>query len=339
MTEFPHMYFWPRNGGQLVLLVFDLVVGFFLAVAIHEAAHVLVGVWVGFSFNSLRVGPLQFDRPFRISLYRSRSTVAAGWATMFPVRTDALAWRTVGMISAGPAANLFSGLTVLLLPFSMGRLSSSFVIVSLLHGFLNLLPLQNAAELTDGMRILMLLRSRERGERLVAMVKLSNEIKDGVSPEDLSPNLIAKAIAIKDNSPDTVIANAFAYAAASSQRDDAKAADYLETSLKYSRYAPPHIQQALMSDAGVFQARKRKRFDLAEKWLAAMPGKTEIPWLRANVEVAILEAKGDIEGALKQLDAIERLVLATPNQAHRERAHRSLLRWKSELLSRVAAPN
>jgi|GEM_PF-2122088 hypothetical protein len=38
MMEFPHMSFWPRNSGQLVLLVFDLVVGFFLAVTIHEVA-------------------------------------------------------------------------------------------------------------------------------------------------------------------------------------------------------------------------------------------------------------------------------------------------------------
>src|SRR5213080_2649899 len=75
-AKLTHISFWPRGNGQLVLLVFDLAVGFFLAVAIHEAAHLLVGVWVGFSFNSVRVGPLQIDRPFRISLYRVKSTMA-----------------------------------------------------------------------------------------------------------------------------------------------------------------------------------------------------------------------------------------------------------------------
>lgn len=170
----------------------------------------------------------------------------------------------------------------------------------------------------------------------MAMMKLGAELKEGVPLEDLSADFLAKAVAIKDNSPDTVIANALAYGAAYSQHDDAQAAEYLETCLHYSPYAPPNMRQALMSDAGVFQARKRKRIDLAEQWLAAMPGKTEIPWLRAMVEAAILEAKGDIEGALMQLEAIEKLVLAALDRAPRERAYRSLLKWKSELLPQVA---
>jgi hypothetical protein len=241
------------------------------------------------------------------------------------------------MISAGPVANLFSGFTVFFFAFPMGLLSTSFVIASLFQGFLNLLPLQSGAELTDGMRILRLLRSREYRERMVALVKLSNEIKDGVPLEGLSADFLAKAVAIKDNSQDTVLAYALAYGAAYYQHDAAKAAEYLETCLQYSPYAATRLQQALMSDAGVFQARKRKRVDLAEQWLAAMPGKTRIPWLRAEVEAAILEAKGDINGALAQLEAIEKLVLVLPDRARRERSHRSLLRWKSELLARVAA--
>jgi hypothetical protein len=89
-----------------------------------------------------------------------------------------------------------------------------------------------------------------------------------------------------------------------------------------------------MSDAAKLQA-KQKRLDLAEQWLAALPAKTEIPWLRAGVEASVREAKGDIKGVLTQLEAIERVILAVPDQEHRERAHRSLLRWKSELLKQV----
>jgi hypothetical protein len=257
---------------------------------------------------------------------------------MIPVKTNALALRMAAMILAGPAANVLTGLTVLLLPFSMGPLSAMFILNSLFIGSLNLLPLQKGAEITDGKRVLRLFRCREVGERFVALAKLNAEVKDGVPPEELSPDHLAKAIAIKDNSPETVIAYAFAYSAASSRRDDVKAAEYLETSLKYSSYAPRQVQQALMSDAAKFQAKRRKRLDLAEEWLAAMPGKTDIPWLCASVEAAICEAKGDIEDALKQLEAIEKVVLAAPDQEHRERAHRSLLRWKSELRKQLAEP-
>ncbi len=92
-----------------------------------------------------------------------------------------------------------------------------------------------------------------------------------------------------------------------------------------------------MSDAGRLQA-KQKRWDLAEQWLSAIPGRTAIPWLRASVEVSMKEAKRDIEGALRQLEAIEKIILAVPDQEHRERAHRSLLRWKSELMDQAGDP-
>ena len=337
MAELPRMIELNLSFGQVMLLGPSLILGSLFAIGIHEAAHLFVGVCLGFGFDSLQVGPLQFDRHLRISRYRGRSTMAAGRTAMYPVKTGGLAWRLIVMISAGPVANLCSGFAALFLHFSKGLFSYAFVIVSLFQGVLNLLPLDSGAELTDGRRILMLLRSRKCRERLVALAKLADETKAGVLPKNLSKDSLAKATAIKDNSPDTVQAHSIAYAAASSQPDDSKTAKYLETCLQYSSYAPTHIQQALMSAAGVFQARKRKRIDLAEQWLAAIPGKTEVPWMRANIEVAIREAKGDIEGALTQLVVIEKLVLELPDPVRREISHRSILSWKSELLAHVTA--
>jgi len=46
-----------------------------------------------------------------------------------------------------------------------------------------------------------------------------------------------------------------------------------------------------MSDAAVFLARKRKRADLAEQWLDALPQVTQVPWLRIRAEAGILEAE------------------------------------------------
>ena len=101
-----------------VFYFFSLFAASFVAVAIHEMSHVLVGVLVGFRFNSLRVGRLQFDRPFRISLYRGRGTGSGGWASLFPVKQDKLIVRAIAMLLAGPAANLVSICLLLLLPVS-----------------------------------------------------------------------------------------------------------------------------------------------------------------------------------------------------------------------------
>lgn len=62
------------------------------------------------------------------------------------------------------------------------------------------------------------------------------------------------------------------------------------------------------------------RADVAEQWLAGIPAKTQHPWFRFRAEAAILEAKGDINGAMKKLDETETAILAFPRNAPRETA-------------------
>ena len=317
-------------GGFLLVALISAGT-FFLAVAIHELGHCLVGLWVGFSFNSLRIGRLQIDRPFRFSFYRGKGTGAGGWALMFPVKHDKLVWRAAAMIFAGPAANLLSVTFVILLPFPPGIASRLFAFFSLILGVFNLLPFRNRAVHSDGSRILMLLLNRARGERWAALMKLGAELRHGAMPESLSPDYLRKATAIRDASPDTVSAHALLYSAAFHLHKDAEAGQALEVCLQYAGYAAPAMRQALMSDAVAFQARRRNRVDLAEQWLAVMPQTTEIPWLRVRGQAAILEARGDKEGALKKLNEAEKQMLAARNQAQREMSLRFLQRWKSEL--------
>lgn len=322
-------YHW--TAATAVLYIFSVLAATFTAVAIHELSHALVGVAVGFRFNSLRVGRVQFDRPFRISLYRGRGTGSGGWASLFPVKQDGLIWRAIAMLLAGPASNLACVCMLALLPYSKGMFPALFIYISLLLGVMNLVPFRGRAVVSDGGRILMLLRNHARGERWLAMLKLVEEMRTGVPQEKMTPEFIAKAVAIEDNSPDTVVAFALAYAAAFWQRKDDEAAKMLETCLRHCNLAAPSQRQGLMSDAAIFQAHRRKRIDLAEQWLADIPEKTEFPWLRPRGEMAILGARGDIAGALKKLDEVEKMVLAVPNEAVREISLRGVRRWRVEL--------
>lgn len=317
-----------------LLAIFVAMVG---AIAIHEAGHLVAGLLAGFRFSSLRIGPLQISRPFRLSLYRGGRMGAAGWTRMLPNGSDRLAQRVLLMMAGGPAASLLGGIAVLLVPIPKGLYLFLLCAFSLLIGVMNLIPLRSRACLTDGRRILMLLQNRERADRWVALIRLDSELRKGVPPERLPDEFLRKAIAVKDNTPDTVAAYAFAYASAFASHDDVRAAECLETCLQYSAYASAFTQEVLMSEAGVFQARRRKRVDLAKQWLAAMPAKMPVPWFRTLVEAAILEADGDVQGAIRKLEEAEKLILATPNHALRESAHRSLLKWKSELRPPLSA--
>ena len=96
-------------------------------------------------------------------------------------------------------------------------------------------------------------------------------------------------------------------------------------------HAAPILSESLMSDAAVFQARRRKRTDLADQWLAGIPVKTQHSWFRTRAEAAILEAKGNVDGAVRKLAEVEAAILALPRNALRNTSLRLLERWKSDL--------
>jgi len=318
-------------GRILFVGLFSILIGFSVT-AIHELGHLIAGVCVGFRCSSLYLGPLQFNAPFRISLNPDSRSWWHGGVKLVHGDHDKLTARAIAMVFAGPAANLLTGCAVLLLPFPRGFFSWLFIVASIAAGVAELLlPLRGATFVFDGRRIWMLLRDRARGERWLALMRLIADARAGVLPESTPAALLAKATAVRDDSADTVTAHAFAYSAAFHQHKDGEAAQRLETCLAHSGHVPPVLREALISDAAVFQARRRKRADLADQWLAAMPAKTQHRWFRSRAEAAILEAKGDTAGALEKLTEVEAAIRRLPESAQRETLLRLLERWKNEL--------
>jgi hypothetical protein len=304
----------------------------FSVTAIHELGHLIVGVLVGFRCSSLFLGPLQVNAPFKLSLNPDRRSWWHGGVTLVPDRPEKLRAGAIAMVLAGPAANLLTGCAVLLLPYPKGFFSWLFIVASLLAGVIELfLPIRGPTFVFDGRRIWMLLWDRRRAERWLALMKLIADTRDGVYPELLSPELLVKATAVRDDSADTVTAHALAFSAAFHQHRDGEAADRLETCLAHSGHVPPVVRQALMSECAVLQARRRKRPDLAEQWLAGIPATTQHRWFRSRAEAAILESRGDVRGALAKLAEVEAAFLSFPSNPQRENLLRLLQRWKSEL--------
>jgi hypothetical protein len=325
----------PRSFSRIVFVgLASLLIGF-LITAIHELGHLIVGLCVGFRCRSMFLGPLQFNAPLRIALNPDPRAWWHGGVSLFPEKVDHLCARAIPMVLAGPAANLVSGCAVLLAPFPRGIFTWLFIVGSFLAGTVELLlPLYGPTFVFDGRRIWMLLRDKLRGERWLALMRLIADIRAGVPPESLSTPLLAKATAVRDDSGDTVIAHALAYSAAFQKRHDAEAGRMLETCLRHASNVAPAVREGLMSDAAVFQARRRNRPDLAEQWLAEMPAPTRVPWLRLRAEAAILEAKDDVVGALGKLDEGEKALLSLPDPVQRELLLRSLRKWRAELESR-----
>lgn len=323
-----------RHGVAVMFLIAagSAGVSVFSIVMIHEGGHVVGGLLMGFRFHAMAIGPITFDRRFRLSLHFGTQAWTGGWAAMIPGRRDHLRGRTLVLVAAGPVASLAAGCAVSLLPGSKGLASAMFILGSLFGGVIELFPLRRGGLGFDGWRIWRLLRDPKWADRSLALMRLSADIQDGVMPEDLSAGDLRAAIAIRDESSETVIAHAAAYFSAFHQHKDAEAGEVLETCLRYSGHAPA-MRDALMSDAAVFQARRRNRPDLAERWLAAIPAAPGRLWLRIRAEAAILEARGDAAAASTKLDEYERALrsLPVPSEAQRAMLLRLVQRWKSDL--------
>jgi hypothetical protein len=313
------------------------VVAIFLVIGMHEAGHAIAGWLAGFRIHSIRVNRFEIHRPFKISLYRGSRSGAGGWVLCTPTTADHLALRSAVMVAGGPMTNLLSAAIVYALPFAKGPWSVMFMFVSVVIGGSNLFPFRNRGVASDGHRLLMLVRDRASAERWLAWLKLVNDMIDGVPAEQLSAAFIAMATAVKDDSVDTVSAHAVAYASAFHRRDTPEAARLLEVCLQYSSFGSPMLREALMADAAIFHGRRRHDATRAAEWLADMPEKPQLPWLRDLAEAAVLEARDDADGARTKLDAAERLVRARGNPAQQSISLRTIARWRDDL-ARVVQP-
>jgi hypothetical protein len=231
---------WPLSI-RLAAAAVAAVAGLLAALVVHELGHVVAGLCLGFRFNSIRVSRLHLTRPFRWSWSRPIGRGAAGMATLFPVGTGRLSARALGMLVGGPAANLATAGVIIGLPFDKGFFCGSLAFWSLIMGTMNLVSFRRGTSVSDGRRIVTLLRHPPQAQRWLAVLALTAELDDGVQPESLSPDFIAAAIAVRDDSFETVVGHIFAYLTRFRQHDDARAADALEICLASRGYAQSWI--------------------------------------------------------------------------------------------------
>jgi hypothetical protein len=324
-------------GVRLILTGFAILFVGVIAIAVHECGHLLIGLAVGFRFRFLHVLRFQIDRDLRFSRQKASDDQSLGGTLFFIDEMRKQPTKFACMILAGPLANLLTGCVLMILPFHKSLVSGSFVLISFFLGLQNLLPFRTARHIFDGRRLFTLLWNRARHERRLALARIAEDLRAGIASESLSADLIASAITTRDKSLETVLAHSFAYSAAYNLHKDNEAAELLETCLKYSSYAPSLLKEANIANAGIFQAERRKRIDLAEQWLAELPSNPEVPYARFMVEGAILETQGDFSGALGKVDEIEKAILSTTEAGQQQSALRPFAKWKAELQQKIAS--
>ncbi len=318
----------PWTAIDVVRIAGSIAVATVVIVAIHEIGHAVGGAAAGLRFSSLRVGPLQLDHRFRISRYRGPGAWSWGAASLVPVTTRHLRARAVAATLGGPAANLLSAWLCLAVPAT--PFTRLFIAGSVIGALLDLLPWRTRTMAFDGWY---LLKAMKRGwaERWLAFKRLDAEVAAGQPPESWPDDFLAIATALEDDSSETVRAHGLAHAAFDARDDRDAAARALEVCLRYSSFVPPMDREALISDAAVFQGRRRSDAGLAQQWLAELPESPAFPAVRARAEAAVRQARGDHRGALSQLREAESSLQMIPDATVRALTLREVRKWMSEV--------
>jgi hypothetical protein len=330
-ARFPDMFDRPWTAARLLITAASVVFGIVAVIVLHECAHVVAGLVAGFRFQTIAIGPITVDNHFRISIHLGTLAWSGGWVSMFPVARDRLRWRAIVVVAAGPLTCMAVGAAGLLAGAIVGPATAVFFVGCLL-GIVDLLPVRAGAVSYDGWRILRLLRDDAWARRWLAMMSVAAEFHGGVAPDELPAAEIEALLALEDESAETSVAHAIAYAAFFYTSDDERSARLLETSLRYSGHAPAAFRAGLVSDTAVFQGRRRKRPDLALAWMNDLPQGSP-PFLRTRGEAAVLQAQGQPAAAARKLDECERAIREHPmaSEQQRQMVIGLLGRWKAEL--------
>ena len=116
LLVFPHYSSGPLLQVKTFLLninplvFFPLVIlMYYTALLVHESGHLLAGLMVGFRVDHMRLGPLLFRPPLRVSVQRHNLFGHAAHALMVPSSSEGLRHKMLVFVLGGVSANLLSG--------------------------------------------------------------------------------------------------------------------------------------------------------------------------------------------------------------------------------------
>ena len=160
-----------------------LVFGAFsmLAIGAHEAGHALAGLLFGFDIHFVRVGPISLN----LQNVRAWSLDGESWTYGF-VRAQFRhlpgRWavcQCLAFFAAGSIANIT--LALILAPFTGGptiwsAVCGCWIVASIIIGVVSVIPAKTKLGTSDGAKILALVCSRERRERLLFVLSMKARI-------------------------------------------------------------------------------------------------------------------------------------------------------------------
>ncbi|MDE5940632.1 MAG: hypothetical protein K2H14_00815, partial [Muribaculaceae bacterium] len=174
-----------------VVGVVSLIVSFFLLVIVHEAGHLLAGLWSGYRFVSFRVLNFTFVREGgRIRVKRYGIAGTGGQCLLappdLPLEQIPVGWYNAGGVVANLAV-LLVALPLLWLdlnPF-LREFIEIFLLADVIMILVNGIPLKGLFSANDASNLLAVKRSLECKEALVMQLRGNAMIQEGIRLKDM----------------------------------------------------------------------------------------------------------------------------------------------------------
>jgi hypothetical protein len=189
--------------------------------------------------------------------------------------------------------------------------------------------------MNDGLKLWVLLFSRTRRQRLISIVTLVADIKQGKRISSLDGYSVDRSSSVADGTSQQVFANWIAY----HQTQDPEAeAQHLEHCLAASSTTTLGFRDLLIIEAAKYQIMRRNRADLARQWLAlGKSGQTDAN--RLKVEALVLQTEGELSQALSKVDEALKHTENSPEGPLRTSREQALRKLRESLLGKLNPEN
>jgi hypothetical protein len=350
---------WEPGLVDFAVLVPVLVLAMGLVLLVHELGHLVGGRLAGFRFLLLVIGPARIERRREgVTFFWNRSVaLAGGLAASIPPPElldeggAKLRRGLLSMIAGGPVASLLLGLGALVPTLGWepppGRVDlwglsalSALAWGSLAIFVVTLIPAKTGGFLTDGARLLRLLRGGRVALRDDAVLVLIAASMGGSRPREWPAALVETALDAPDESDDSpfpVMAHQLVAAHFADRGERSASREHLRLALEGLGRLPPMSRPPLMLAAAWSEAMDRgERSDAvaARRWFDAAGDGPLIPeTTRLRTEAAVLFAEGRLDEASAAVEAA-RSVLGESIDRGFARAEED---WLDGLDGRIAA--
>lgn len=202
-------FFLPdiESTADLLLIAASLVVSFYLHILLHEGGHLVCGLLSGYKFVSFRIGStilIKIKNKYHLKKFNIPGT--GGQCLLDPPEmVDGKYPAKLYNLGGGLSNLLFSAIAVILVATIEHRLIPilllPFILIGILLGLTNLIPMKMGGVANDGYNILSLDKDPIGSKAFWQQLRVNKLQSDGVRLKDMDEALFALALSDIEGNP------------------------------------------------------------------------------------------------------------------------------------------